>query len=168
MSFKEIKAEELQFNPFEKLNKQWALVTAGNREKFNTMTVSWGFFGFIWNKPVFTTVIRPTRYTYDFIKNHDYFTVSFFGEEYRDALRFCGAKSGRDYDKPKKTGLTPAFVKDDIPCFEEAELVIVCKKIYNDKIKPEGFVGVNPDELYPDNNYHEAFTGEITAVYKRN
>lgn len=29
-------------NPFDKFNKEWALVTAGNKDKFNSMTISWG------------------------------------------------------------------------------------------------------------------------------
>lgn len=166
MTFKEIKAQDLSFNPFSKLNKQWALVTAGTEKAYNTMTVSWGFFGFIWNKPVFNTVIRHSRYTFGFMEKENYYTVSFFGEEYRDALKFCGAKSGRDFDKAKETGLTPNFSKE-APFFEEAELILVCKKIYTGDIKPECFVGIDPKELYADNDYHKAFIGEIIGIYTK-
>ena len=42
MSFKEIKAEDLQFNPFTRIGSDWMLITAGDEKKFNTMTASWG------------------------------------------------------------------------------------------------------------------------------
>ena len=42
MSFKEIKPEELQKNPFQMIGKEWLLVTAEKDGKANTMTASWG------------------------------------------------------------------------------------------------------------------------------
>ena len=89
MSFKETDINSLQFNPFTKIGKQWFLVTAGNGKAYNTMTASWGFMGFMWNKPVITTVIRTNRHTFSFIESNDYFTISFYPEEYRKALSFC-------------------------------------------------------------------------------
>ena len=96
MGFKEMKAEELQFNPFTKIGKEWMLVTAGDEEKHNTMTASWGAMGIMWGKNVATVYIRPQRYTKEFIDKEERFTVSFFSEEYRQALEVCGSKSGRD------------------------------------------------------------------------
>ena len=101
--FKEIKPEELEFNPFRLIGKDWMLITAGTEEKFNTMTASWGSVGILWNKPAVTIYVRPTRYTYEFVEKYDEFTISFFSEEYRSALNFCGSKSGRDYDKALET-----------------------------------------------------------------
>ena len=112
--------EQIQDNPFKLIGKDWALVTSGTKDSFNTMTVSWGGVGVMWGKPVAFTFIRPQRHTFGFIENNNYFTMSFFDEEYRDALNFCGTKSGRDDDKPKETGLTPAFTEDGIPYFEQA------------------------------------------------
>ena len=54
MSFTEIKAEELKDNPFDLIGKQWMLITAGNEEKCNTMTASWGGVGIMWGKPTAT------------------------------------------------------------------------------------------------------------------
>ena len=68
-------------------DKKWALLTAGDKDKFNTMTVSWGGLGTIWGKPVATVYVRKSRYTHDFMEDNDYFTVSFYPEECRKL--FC-------------------------------------------------------------------------------
>lgn len=127
MGFREVKIEELQFNPFTKIGKEWLLITAGDSEKFNTMTASWGGVGVYWGKNVVTTYIRPQRYTKEFVDSNDTFTVAFFDETYREALNICGTISGRDINKIEKAGLTPYFV-DDTVAFEEANVIIVCKK----------------------------------------
>lgn len=124
---------EMNFDPFNKFDRQWALVTAGSAESFNTMTISWGSMGTIWNKPVVTVYIRPDRYTCDFMKTSEYFTVSFFKEEQRQALKLLGTVSGRDTDKVKASGLTPEFLENGIT-FEEAEETFVCRKIYSQQL----------------------------------
>ena len=43
--------EEKEYKVFELFQKQWALVTAGNMEKFNSCTVSWGSMGTLWTRP---------------------------------------------------------------------------------------------------------------------
>lgn len=138
MGFREVKIEELQFNPFTKIGKEWLLITAGDSEKFNTMTASWGGVGVYWGKNVVTTYIRPQRYTKEFVDSNDTFTVAFFDETYREALNICGTISGRDINKIEKAGLTPYFV-DDTVAFEEANMIIVCKKLYHGNMPPENF-----------------------------
>ena len=138
MGFREVKIEELQFNPFTKIGKEWLLITAGDSEKFNTMTASWGGVGVYWGKNVVTIYIRPQRYTKEFVDSNDTFTVAFFDETYREALNICGTISGRDINKIEKAGLTPYFV-DDTVAFEEANMIIVCKKLYHDNMPPENF-----------------------------
>ena len=123
-NMKEISPYELNDNIFKTIGKDWTLVTAGTEDKYNTMTASWGSVGIMWNKPVAFTFIRPQRYTYEFIENNEYYTLSVYGEEYRKALTLCGTKSGRDIDKAKETGLTPVF-KEKAPYFEQARLVLV-------------------------------------------
>ena len=110
MAFRKIDISELSFNPFDKIGKQWMLLTGGNKEKYNTMTASWGQLGVLWNKNVLTCYVRPTRYTYGYIEDNECYTASFLGEEFRNALSFCGSHSGRDCDKAKETGLTPAEI----------------------------------------------------------
>jgi hypothetical protein len=123
------KVDKISYNPFKKFHEQWGLVTAGTKEKFNSMTISWGSMGTIWGKPMITVFIRPTRYTYEFIKSNEYFTVSFFDEKYRDKLSLMGNKSGRDIDKVKETGFTPKFLDKGIT-YEEASETFVLKKWY--------------------------------------
>ena len=128
-TFQPYPIELVEMNPFTKIGKEWALVSAGDKLKANTMTVSWGGLGVLWGKNVTFLFIRDSRYTKEFIDNGDFFTVSFLNEEYREALNYCGAKSGRDEeDKFKGAGLTKAF-RHGIPYPDEANLVILCKKM---------------------------------------
>ena len=162
--FKEITPSEITNNPFDLIGKDWALVTSGNTDKFNTMTVSWGGVGIMWGKPVTYTFIRPQRYTFEFMEANGYFSMSFFDEEQRDALKFCGSKSGRDYDKVKETGLTPAFTEDGVPYFEEAKLVLVCKKMYSQFLNEECIEDAESVAKWYDNDYHKMYVSEITKV----
>lgn len=167
MSFKEINVTELEMNPFTKISKQWMLITAGNEEKANTMTASWGSVGFIWNKNAITMYIRPQRYTKEFVDANETLTVSFLPEQYREALTLCGKVSGRDEDKITKAGLTLAY-EDGTPYFEEAELVFVCKKMYVQEMKPECLEDASFDEAYyPNKDYHYLYIAEITKVLKK-
>lgn len=164
MNFKEINCEELKFNPFTKIGKEWMLITAGTEEKYNTMTASWGGLGVLWNKNVAFAFIRPQRYTLEFVKNSDYFTLSFFEDDYKKALSFCGKYSGRDYDKAKETNLTPCF-NFEAPTFEQAKLVLVCKKLYSQYLTEESVIEESVKNNYPTNDYHEMFIGEIVHCY---
>jgi len=164
MSFKEISLSELQFNPFTKIGSQWMLITAGNEEKYNTMTASWGGMGVLWGKNVVITYLRPQRYTKEFVDANDTFTISFYGEQHREALNICGSLSGRNCDKVAKAGLTPLFV-DGTTAFEEAELILVCKKLYADQMPPENFIAKENDEKwYPNKDYHTMYISEIVKV----
>jgi flavin reductase (DIM6/NTAB) family NADH-FMN oxidoreductase RutF len=162
--FKEIKPTEINENILKLIGDDWALVTSGCEEKFNTMTISWGGAGIMWGKPVAFTFIRPQRYTFEFIENNGYYTMSFFDEKYRDALKFCGTKSGRDYDKVKETGLTPKFTEDGVPYFEEAKLVLVCKKLYAQDLNKESIIDNESVDKWYNNDFHRMYISEIVKV----
>ena len=151
MAFKEVKIEELSFNPFTKISKKWMLITAGDEEKHNTMTAIWGGVGNMWVMNVATAYIRPQRYTKEFVDAEDMFTLSFFKEDYRKALSVCGSVSGKDVeDKWKEAGLHP-YAVDGTTAVEEADLIFVCKTQYTQDMKPECFdVKENDDKWYPD------------------
>ena len=166
-AFKEINPSKIKENPFDLIGKDWALVTCGSKDKFNTMTVSWGGVGIMWGRPVAFTFIRPQRYTFEFTENNEYYTMSFFDERYRGALSFCGSKSGRDYNKPKETGLTSVFTDDGVPYFEEAKLVLVCKKLYAQFLNEECVVDADKVKKWYDNDYHKMYVGEIVKVLKK-
>lgn len=163
--FKTISPYELSDNVFKLLDKDWMLVTAGRKEDFNTMTASWGHLGIMWNLPVAICYIRPQRYTFEFVNRNEDYTLSFFPESCRKMLQFCGSKSGRDYDKVKETGLIPLETETGNIFFEQARLVLECKKIYQDDMKSENFV--RPEiarKNYPKNDFHRFYFGEIVKA----
>lgn len=165
-TFHEIQPGEIAGNPFTLIGKDWMLVTAGDAGKFNTMTASWGGVGVLWNKNVVFTFIRPQRYTYEFIEKGDIFTLSFFDDSHRDALKFCGANSGRDVDKVKETGLTPVFTDGGV-YFEEAKLVLVCRKLACQDMDPAGFIDPSLAKNYAAGDYHRMYAAEILKVYQK-
>lgn len=164
-NFIEKNPKDLVENPFSVLSNDWALITCGELDCFNTMTVSWGGFGVIWNKNVVTIYIRPQRYTNEFLKTRDGFTLSVLPEDYRSALSYCGKKSGRDVNKVKETGLTPLSVGSSV-AFEEARLVLKCRTLYKSRIDKSGFLYKEIDESnYPNHDYHDIYIAEIESAY---
>lgn len=163
--FNETDVKALGLDPFEKIGSDWMLVTAGSEDSFNTMTASWGFMGVMWNKPCAVTVIRPQRYTKEFIDKEEYFTLSFFDESKRAALALCGRVSGRDTDKVKDASLAPASA-DGTVAFGDARLVLVCKKLYAKELDPTGFADkALIDANYSAGDFHTAYIGQIVKAY---
>lgn len=166
--FTAIKPTEIHDNVFKLLDKDWMLITAGTLEDYNTMTASWGHMGIIWNLPVAIGWIRPQRYTFEFAEKYSHFTLSFFTKEYRKALQFCGSHSGRDHDKAAETGLTPVATENGNVFFREARLVMECRKLYSDDLKPENFI--DPEvaaKHYPGKDFHRFYMGEIVKSFAR-
>lgn len=162
---KQISPKDLSNNVFSTIGDQWMLITAGTPEHCNTMTASWGGLGVLWHKNVATIYVRPQRYTYEFTEKSDYFTLSFFGEEYRKALQLCGTKSGRDMDKIKECGFTIAAGEGNAPYFEEAELVLVCKKLYQQDMTEDCFLDkALMEKDYPKKDFHRIYIGEIVEA----
>lgn len=166
-SFREILPEQITDNPFKLIGRDWGLVTAGDSDSFNTMTISWGGVGIMWNKPVTFAFIRPQRYTFEFIEKSGKLSICFFDEEYRKALSLCGTKSGREIDKPREAGLTPAFTDDGVPFFEEARLVLVCEKLYAQDLNEQSIVKEFVKDSYSGNDYHKMYVSEIKKVFIR-
>ena len=164
-TFHEIDPKEINGNPFALLDSDWGLLSCRSGGKSNAMTVSWGGLGVLWNKPVATVYVRPTRYTFELLEKEETFSLCFFGAEQKDALKLCGSKSGRDVDKISVAGLTE--ISDIAPYFEEASLVLLCKKIYTDHIKPENFLEETIDQNYPKKDYHKIYVGEIVKVLEK-
>lgn len=162
----EIKASSLQKTPFEMIGKDWMLISAGDENKYNTMTASWGGLGVLWNKNVVFAFVRPQRFTFEFLNDSDYFSCSFFEEKYRDALSFCGKYSGRDYDKAKECNITPIFT-EDAPYFDEAKTVIVCKKLYVQQMTEDSIIDESIKANYNGDDYHYVFVGEIVKVLEK-
>lgn len=166
-NFKEINPENINKNVFELIGKEWMLVSASNGKKINTMTASWGGLGVMWGKNVAYVVIRPQRYTKEFVDASQDFSLSFFDEKYKKALTYLGTVSGRDEDKISKTNLTPVK-KGDMPYFEEAKLVLFCKKLYVQNFEEECFLDKQIiEKWYPAKDYHALYIAEITKVFTK-
>lgn len=162
----EISPNNLEKTPFEMIGKDWMLLTAGDENKYNTMTASWGGLGVLWNKNVVFAFVRPQRFTIEFMNDSDYFSCSFFDESYRNALAYCGKYSGRDVDKAKECNLTPDFT-ENAPFFKEANTVLVCKKLFMQDMTEDCFIDKTLLSNYENNDYHRVFVGEIVKVLKK-
>ena len=116
-------------HPFEKFDKQWAeVVVSDGKGGANAMTVSWGAFGTIWNKPCVTLYVRESRYTHDLLENTDKLSINFFSEDYKQALKFLGTVSGRNENKIQEARLHDGL-DDEIPYIDEANLLFFCRKL---------------------------------------
>ncbi|MBE5912631.1 MAG: hypothetical protein E7274_01050 [Pseudobutyrivibrio ruminis] len=156
---------EFNTNIFEQYDKKWALLTAGDKDKFNTMTISWGGLGTLWNKPVATVYVRTSRYTNEFMKDNDYFTVSFYPDECKKVLGVLGSKSGRDMDKIHESGLTPKEVENGIT-FAEAEVTLVCRKLICQRLEPENMIPEIAKQFYENEAEHDMYVGEVVFIEK--
>ena len=164
---KELKSiREVKENLVKMISDDWALVSAADGESWNTMTISWGGIGELWGKDVVFTFIRPQRYTKEFMDKSDYFTVSFFDEQYKDALRICGTKSGKDCDKISLAGLTAEYDGEAVYP-SEAKLVIKCRKIAVQKMDNAGFLDETIESNYKAGDYHFIYIGEIEKVLEK-
>lgn len=162
---KKINIAEQSFNPFDLIGKQWLLISAGTEEKWNTMTASWGAVGVVWGKPSATCYIRQSRYTKTFVDDSEFFTLTVLKDGCRDVLNLLGSKSGRDMDKMHESGLTPVMVEGQ-PTFEEAKLVLICRKVCKTFIGPDDMTAEIRERSYADRDYHTMYIGEIVAAYE--
>ncbi len=166
--FEKVSPYDLNDNVFKLIGKDWMLITAGTMDDFNMMTASWGHLGIMWNLPVAVCYIRPQRYTYGFANKYNDYTLSFFDESHRDILHFCGTKSGRDFNKLKETGLVPVETEAGNIYYEQASLVLECRKIYQDDMREDNFIRKEiSDKNYPKKDFHRFFFGEIVNVFSR-
>lgn len=165
--FHSIDAKELSDSLFAQLDKKWMLVTAGTEDRCNTMTAGWGGLGVLWGTPAATCYIRPQRYTKQFLDREEYFTLSFFEEAYRPQLALCGKESGRDVDKVKECGFTVRAAECGAPYFDEAELVLVCRKRYVQPMDPDAIPADIKARWYQDKDYHITYVGEIVEILKK-
>lgn len=167
---KEISYKEMKFNPFNLLGDEWMLVSAGNeREGCNTMTISWGHFGCIWgsNDPTAVVYIRPSRYTKTFVDKEKYFTLCVMDRSFKKQMAYLGSTSGRDEDKITKAGLTKIFADNSV-YFEEAKMVIICKKLYASELQEKGFLYQEIiDRQYPAKDFHTMYVGKIEKILVR-
>ena len=168
--FEKIDSKDFQINPFQRIGQDWMLVTAGNEtEGVNTLTACWGGLGDLWHKDAAFIFIRPSRYTYEFIERHDTFSLSFFPGNCKSKLAYLGSHSGRDEDKISKMDLHIEYF-DGTPGFEEAELVIVCRKMYYLDFAGERIPANEIERFYSnedENDFHRFYSGEVVGIYQK-
>ena len=156
---------ELHVDTFSQFDKKWALLTAGTKDNFNSMTISWGGTGTLWSKPVATTYVRTSRLTHDYMDDNEYFTISFYPESMKQILGVFGSKSGRDINKMNYEGLTAKEAGESVT-FEEAELTLVCKKLFKQQLDvaniPEDLVNA----FYTGDAPHDMYIGEVVEIIK--
>ena len=154
---------KLYIDAYEEFGTSWALVTAGTMADHNSMTVSWGGVGCLWRKQVATVYIRPNRHTYGYFENNEYFTVSFYPEECKNALGIMGSRSGRDCDKDAESGLSP------IPCgetvtYREARRTLLCRKLFAQDMLVENFTPEVIRKFYGSEPAHKMYIGEVLEI----
>ncbi|MDR0364642.1 MAG: flavin reductase [Bacteroidales bacterium] len=166
--WKQINPEEISDNSIALFHDVWAIITAGEADDFNMMTASWGMLGTLWERPTAFCFVRPQRHTFNFTEKEDTFTLSFFDEKYRDQLQYLGTVSGRDEDKLKGSGFTKKILPSGNISYEEARLIIECKKIYVDFFKEENFLDASiPAKIYAEKDFHRIYIGVITNVWEK-
>lgn len=162
---KKVDPDQLSLKPFHLLDQEWALLVAGAKNP-NPMTVSWGGFGTIWNKPIATVFVRPSRFTFCLLETEPEFTLNVLPEEFRGALELCGSKSGRDLDKWKATGLERAASEAvAVPRVAQAVLSLECRVVASMNVSPTKFLEPALEEFYPEKDYHRVYLGEVVAAY---
>lgn len=164
---RKIDVKNVKDNVFSLIGDEWMLITAGTADRCNTMTASWGGLGIMWGEPAATIYVRPQRYTKEFIDREEYFTLSFFGREYKKELALCGAKSGRELDKVKECGFTVACGEGNAPYFEQARLVLVCRKMYAQEMDADAMPADVKETWYPNRDYHTMYLGRIVEAYTK-
>lgn len=166
---KEISVRELNLDAM-RIDTDWMLITAGTKERgYNTMTASWGHLGAIWgcgqNRMTSVIYVRPQRYTKEFVDREELYTLTFFPKDHRDKLAYLGSHSGCDEDKVAKVGYTPVF-GEGFTTFAEAEITLVCRKLYRAPLVEEGFLDKQVmDACYPQRDFHDMYIGEVLQVF---
>ncbi|HEY9077757.1 MAG TPA: flavin reductase [Anaerolineaceae bacterium] len=166
MTLQEIRFDTLSLQYF-KIWQRGLLLTSGDFRlgHFNTMTVGWGSLGRMWGKPFVQVVVRPQRYTFQFMEKYPTFTLCAFADEHSDAIQLLGTRSGRDTDKISLAALHPVAASTvQAPAFDEATLVIECRKIYWQDMDPDNFLDPSIQRNYPAHDFHRIYFGEIVAI----
>jgi len=157
---------ELMTDIFGQFDREWALLTAGDSRDFNMMTISWGGLGTIWGKPVATVYVRTTRHTHEYLDREDFFTISFYPDEYKELLGTLGRKSGRDMDKIHDSGLKVKPLSKSVT-FEEAKMTLVCRKLFRQPLDPARITDEKVRAFYEGDALHDMYIGEVVEILRK-
>jgi len=163
-------SKEVAYNDYAKeltqIVSKGAFLTTEVDGAVNTMTIAWGTVGFMWGKPVFMAMVRPSRFTYECLEKSQQFTVSIPFKDMSKALGICGSQSGRDTDKLAAANLTTVPGKKiSTPVIADCGLHYECKVVYKQEMVAELLAADLQEKWYASGNYHTLFYGEILATY---
>ena len=132
----------------------------------NAMTIGWGSIGSIWGRPMFIVMVRPTRYTYQFIEASGEFTVNVPTPAMKEFTLYCGTKSGREGDKFARfqMSVTPGQ-KVQAVTIDACPLVYECRVVHKNDVLPTTLDPTIDSRFYPDRDYHRVYYGEILGAF---
>lgn len=145
--------------------KQGAFLTAQHGGALNTMTIAWGSIGVMWGRPVFTALVRKSRFTHELIEGAGAFCVSFPYENMARALAYCGKISGRDADKIQTLGLK--IIPDEnsgVPILDFHGMHLQCLVLYKHDITAQNLDKIVQETWYHEDAYHTLYFAEITKA----
>ena len=146
--------------------KAGAFLTVRAGDRLNTMTIGWAFLGFCWRKPVFMVAVRDSRHTFGLIEKASDYTVSVPTGDMKEAIMYCGTKSGRDGDKLAACGLkTLEGRKVASPVIDAPAIHFECRIIFKSAMDPS-HLAADLTPLYPEKDFHTLYFGEIMACYR--
>lgn len=163
---KRIDPFELSLSIFNEIGKKGFLLLSGEEQNHNSMTVGWASLGYLWKKPMAFVYVRPQRYTYEFMEKYNYFSINFFSQDFNDILQLFGTKSGREIDKMHPPKITPLNFENKTCYYKEADMVLICRKVYIEDLKPENFVDKTFLKNYPLHDFHRIYYGEIDTIFE--
>lgn len=150
------------------LEQRGAFLTVKDEEgRVNTMTIGWGNIGYEWGRPVFIVLVRESRYTHELLEKAEDFTVSIpLDDNMKDALAFCGTKSGRDHDKFEDCDLSILDSKKvKSPAIGDCQMIYECKIVYKHDMDLQLLDDEVKNKWYSSEDSHTIYYGEIVNCY---
>ena len=134
--------------------------------KPNVMTIGWGSVGHIWGVPLWTVLVRPSRYTYRCIEHTGCFTVNVPAEDLGFACAAAGSRSGRDIDKFAEIGLTPEKAETVLaPTVAKCPVIYECQVVHSNDVIPAKLADEILAGNYVDGDFHRVYFGKILAAF---
>ena len=141
------------------------LVAQGKDGKPNAMAIGWGLIGSVWSRPVFSVLVRPSRYTYQLLEENGDFTVNVLPQKMKAAVDLCGTVSGRTHDKFAEAKLTPApGLHGNTPFIAESLIAYECRTIMTNDVPPDRLEREILGSAYASGDFHRLFFGSILCV----
>lgn len=138
----------------------------GSGEQCNPMTIGWGSYGIMWNKPVFSIMVRPVRYSFELLEKNGDFTINVPSDDMKKSVGICGAKSGRDTDKNELCGFTTVKSENiTVPYIKECPIHLECRTIFFNDVTAGSLDKELIELYYPHADLHRYYYGEILGAY---